>query len=507
MKRNAHITALLILLFLLAGCTAEVEFCTVTFDTGSEEESIASQTVMKGKRAIEPRSPEKENMIFSHWTLNGEKYDFSTPVTEDITLIASYTPLYKIVFYTAGGEPVQNDIQYVKEGDYVIEPSAPEYDSKWGFREWVLVSDDDTTSSFDFKKTPVKSNLTFRATYWEKYSVTYLNADGSAYSTETVKEKDKAPLLEGPKRDGAWSFSGWLKDGVSYDFNSPVTENIILTPSYIEGYRITFDSDGGSYTPSEQFIKENGTVIEPRSPEKESSRGFMWWTDENGEPYDFSSPVTSSFTLKAQYWPANIISGGDSSSYDREMSSVKDEVLCFDYIMDKIVSSSALTEGSEDFSEVFGNGDENKETVSGILRAALIESGEVTIEETAYTLSEISGYTVITGGCSIEKNSSEISYKDTTAGVTRYTIDISGLKIKVKYWIEDGDRDKTEEESADISVRGTLIKISDGRYEEHIRLTVNGKEYPVLHAAGTKAGEGRVLFFVYKGLSTYIDET
>lgn len=40
-------------------------------------------------------------------------------------------------------------------------------------------------------------------------------------------------------------------------------------------YTVTFDSDGGSYTPSTQYIKENGKVIEPKSPEKSFTRGFM----------------------------------------------------------------------------------------------------------------------------------------------------------------------------------------------------------------------------------------
>ncbi len=363
MKRTVLTSALLILLFLLAGCTAESEVCLVTFETDGAERSITSQKVMKGKNAEEPRNPEKENLQFDYWTLDGEEYDFSSPVTKDITLHAHYTPLY----------------------------------------------------------------------------------------------------------------------------------------------RITFDSDGGSYTPSDQLIKENGTVIEPRSPEKESSRGFMCWTDGNGTPYDFSSPVTSSFTLKAQYWPANIVSGGDPGPYDKEMNSVKDEVLSIASITDKLVSSSALMGGSRDFTEVFGDGNEKKDIVSGILRAALMQNGEVTIDGTTYTLSELTDYTVITDGCSIDKNTSVISFSDTTAGVTRYTVDITGLRIKVRYskWDEENEVYRNTEESADIDIRGTVIKVTDSRYEEHITLRVNGKEYPVLHAVSTKTGSERVIFFVYRGLSTY----
>ncbi len=62
---------------------------TVTFDTDGGS-SIQSQKVEKGKTVKEPTSPTKENSVFDGWKLGEDTYDFSTPVTSNITLVARW---------------------------------------------------------------------------------------------------------------------------------------------------------------------------------------------------------------------------------------------------------------------------------------------------------------------------------------------------------------------------------------------------------------------------------
>lgn len=68
----------------------EFASCTVSFnsDGGSD---VASQTVIKGGKAVEPAAPEKEGYDFAGWQLNGAAYDFSAEVTADIELTATWT--------------------------------------------------------------------------------------------------------------------------------------------------------------------------------------------------------------------------------------------------------------------------------------------------------------------------------------------------------------------------------------------------------------------------------
>lgn len=93
---------------------------TVTFnsDGGSE---VASQEIVSGYTAKEPDAPTRDGYKLNYWTLNGVEYDFDTPVTSDITLVAvweedvEYTKLEYIEssgtqYIDTGFKPNQNTI-------------------------------------------------------------------------------------------------------------------------------------------------------------------------------------------------------------------------------------------------------------------------------------------------------------------------------------------------------------------------------------------------------------
>ena len=70
---------------------------TVTFDTDGGSEAPESQNVASNGTAKKPeKDPTKEGKIFDGWTLNGQPYDFATPVTGDITLTAKWREAYKV---------------------------------------------------------------------------------------------------------------------------------------------------------------------------------------------------------------------------------------------------------------------------------------------------------------------------------------------------------------------------------------------------------------------------
>lgn len=61
----------------------------VTFDSDGGS-SVASQTVLENTNATKPADPTKTHYIFKGWQLNGADYNFTTPVTGDITLKAKW---------------------------------------------------------------------------------------------------------------------------------------------------------------------------------------------------------------------------------------------------------------------------------------------------------------------------------------------------------------------------------------------------------------------------------
>jgi len=62
---------------------------TVTFDSDGGS-AVDPQTVAADATATEPAAPTRDGYTFKGWTLNGSSYDFSTPVTGNITLVAQW---------------------------------------------------------------------------------------------------------------------------------------------------------------------------------------------------------------------------------------------------------------------------------------------------------------------------------------------------------------------------------------------------------------------------------
>ena len=70
-------------------------YYTVSFDSNGGSREYASQNVIKNGTAYNPGSTTRSGYTFIGWYLNGYKYDFSTPVTSNITLIAKFTKNYE----------------------------------------------------------------------------------------------------------------------------------------------------------------------------------------------------------------------------------------------------------------------------------------------------------------------------------------------------------------------------------------------------------------------------
>jgi uncharacterized protein (TIGR02145 family) len=62
---------------------------TVTFDTDGGSE-VESQTIEKGNSATQPEDQTKNDYYFDGWYNNGKLYNFKTPVTSNLTLVAKW---------------------------------------------------------------------------------------------------------------------------------------------------------------------------------------------------------------------------------------------------------------------------------------------------------------------------------------------------------------------------------------------------------------------------------
>ena len=220
----------------------ELEKYKVTFkmDDGTV---IHTNEVNEGETVSEPAIPEKKDYTFSEWQLDGKKYDFKTPITKDITIVATFTKktpdYYLVTFDSDGGTNFAS--QYVKYGEKVREPTDPKKENNT-FAGWYL---GDTKFNFN---TLITKNITLKAHWTPVLS-----------PTPTV-EKNK--------------------------------------------YTVTFNSNGGTSVASRE-VEEGNTVARPTDPTKSDNTFVGWYLENSQTPYDFSTPVTSNITLTAK-WNADI---------------------------------------------------------------------------------------------------------------------------------------------------------------------------------------------------------
>ena len=284
----------------LVGKYVKVTLYTVKFNSDGGT-SVTSQKIKPNEKVVEPEAITKYGFKFDGWYLNNTKYDFETPVTKNITLVAKWLEdesikRYEVTFDSDGGS--KTDKQRVIENEKATEPKVPTKEG-YKFLGWYL-----NDTKYDFK-TKVTKDITLKAK-WEKivqYTVTFDKNNGTTNETKTVNSGEKVVKPADPTKEG-YTFDAWVYENKAFDFNTPITGDITLTATYtmLEKYTITFDSDGGTIVPN-QTVTKGGKVTKPANPTKDDNDFVEWQL--NGSKYDFNTTVTGPITLKAK-WQAKV---------------------------------------------------------------------------------------------------------------------------------------------------------------------------------------------------------
>lgn len=310
----------------------KVNMYTVTFDADGGTPEPEKKSVEYNKEVEEPTpAPKKDGFTFKGWYLpDGTKYNFSTKVTEDITLKALWeeNSATATVTFTVkddagnvvGGAQIKIDgktKETLSDGTVAIDGLPKKADLAYEVTKVGYVSASGTIdlTAGDKQETVTLERVT--------YTVTFDSDGGSAVDKQNVKYNEKATEPKpAPNREG-FMFNGWYLDGAteSYDFTKPVNADITLKAKWDENgtvpqpttYTVTFDSDGGSAVEA-QTVKAGETATKPADPTKDGSTFKGWCKEGTTELYDFSQPVNDNITLKAQ-WEEN----GNGTAVESEL--------------------------------------------------------------------------------------------------------------------------------------------------------------------------------------------
>jgi len=175
--------------------TNEVMMVTFKLNGGTLTGLDEVQAINKGSTVRKPSGdPVKEGHEFIEWRLYGVKYNFSTPVTENITLVAHYrAEKYQVTFYV-GSEQVHSE--YIDHGS-LLEPYPLE--PREGMKGFWLFNG----IAYDFSK-PVTSPLELQAHYQAEFDITQRMTYGNEDIVITFSEdvifgadiSDKRAFLE-----------------------------------------------------------------------------------------------------------------------------------------------------------------------------------------------------------------------------------------------------------------------------------------------------------------------
>ena len=129
----------------------------VTFDSNGGT-AVSSAAVEAGQKVAEPAAPTRTGYTFAGWYTakgGGSKYDFTKPVTADMTLYARWTVnKYTVAFDANGGSAVKSAT--VEHGKTVVKPADPTR-TNYTFTGWYTAKSGG--AKFDFAK-PITSNVT-----------------------------------------------------------------------------------------------------------------------------------------------------------------------------------------------------------------------------------------------------------------------------------------------------------------------------------------------------------
>lgn len=320
MKKSLFLVVLAVLVAVFAvscdgeSAAAEPKKFTVKFDlNGGTSAAIDDQTVVEGEKAKEPAAPTLADHEFKGWKLGEEAFDFNTPITKDITLVASWggvTPpgpepetKYTVKFDLDGGTSAVISDQEIVKGEKATAPTPEPTREGYAFKGWYIVNETEE-KEFEFD-TPITGDIELKAKWVEVHTVAFDLNGGTAdpeIGAQTVEHGSCASVPAAPTKTG-YKFTGWYEDGAAeaFDFGTAITKNITLKAEWeINKYTVTFDVDDDTTTISAKSVEHGKTAEAPTPVPTKTGYTFKYWSLD-GSKFNFNTPITKDITLKAEW--------------------------------------------------------------------------------------------------------------------------------------------------------------------------------------------------------------
>jgi rhamnogalacturonan endolyase len=262
---------------------------TVTLDPAggifSDDQSTTSRVVntVTGTHIALPEVTKTGGFYSVGWMFaDGTLYDPTAVYRGDLLLKVRWNK-YRITFANEGAETYE-DVVYASTAT----PSVP-VRAGYNFLGWY-----NGNTLWDFN-TPITDDVVLTARWVILYHVTFVSED-QVIDDQQIPENSRASSFI-PVRAGH-TFLGWYDGNTSWDFNTPIAGDVVLTAKWSAIlYSVTFVSEGQLFNYQEVYYGQMAMM--PRDPMREGYT-FLGWHNGN-IMWDFRAPVTDNVTLTAEW--------------------------------------------------------------------------------------------------------------------------------------------------------------------------------------------------------------
>lgn len=328
---------------------AECPF-TVTFENSGT--TFAVQEVYQGGTATRPADPTSPDsgVKFAGWYKGNKKYDFSTPVTDELTLTAQWgvdqgtvkMPYY-IEYYVEDENGAfvlasTDKTHSAPEGTVVsVDPAALAVPAHHVYDEARSKATASGTVTRPTVENGTATNLLTLRVYfqWDSHTVDFDSDGGTAVASVTVRRGQTAAAPEEPARSG-YRFDGWYLGTTAYDFTTAVTDDLTLTAHWTRRssggsnrYTVTVAESGHGSTSADHKSAVSGTLVTVTAKPDDgyqvkevtvtvnSTGKTVRVTDKSGGKFTFTMPA-GAVTVRASFVKENPFIDVPSDSYYKD---------------------------------------------------------------------------------------------------------------------------------------------------------------------------------------------
>lgn len=259
---------------------------------------IEAKTLDVGGTVGTPANPEKNGYDFAGWKNGDALFDFSTPITTNITLKAEWTLHNYTITYKNVTEHENPDTYTIEDEIILKDPTKGTDAEKTIFVQWH--SEETLQKPIEKIGKGTTGNKIFYAEWSDKnvFTVTFDTDGGSEVDSQRVKDGEKATKpAKDPTKEG-YTFKGW-----DFDFEKPITESTTVRAKWeINKYTVTFMN--GKEKVGDSIEVEYGSTIPekdfPAAPTKEGYGDFLGWYNGTSK-FDSTTPIKGDTILNATF--------------------------------------------------------------------------------------------------------------------------------------------------------------------------------------------------------------